>query len=219
MDSDNLPEYLDRSGRTGQPPMDQYLELRERVSGEAGALFDHYRPHLQCRRGCYYCCDPITILPIEIAALRDWLHENGTPDPESLGGPPDDPLPRCHFLGRDGACTVYGGRPIICRTHGLPLSYREYEYDMLGDEIDPLHPHYSELWCELNFTAVPDDEVGNLFDAGGKINMHLINEELERLNELFLATDAGSEFIPQDDAAHGRYLLSRALPDHPAPAP
>ncbi|MFW5788732.1 MAG: hypothetical protein ACOCW3_02220, partial [Spirochaetota bacterium] len=153
-------------------PIAAYLEHRSLVSERASRLSDRYDGHLRCRRGCYYCCDEITVLPIEFEALRLWVAENGMPTADRLGGPPSDrgrapaairerdetaqtrrasaawqptsvdrsahgtfpsppaPRRRCAFLGRSGECTVYEGRPIICRTHGLPLGYRVYEYDL-----------------------------------------------------------------------------------------
>lgn len=211
------------AARPPRSPMDLYLELRERVTNEADSLFARYRSRVACKRGCYFCCDPITVLPIEIAALRNWVEEHGAPDPNRLGGPPDDNRPRCRFLGKNGECTVYEARPLICRTHGLPLSYRVYEYDMHGREIGPDAPHYTELWCDLNFTDVPEEEIDALFDEQGKINMHLIHEATEALNDAFLMTIAGSGYAhlpPGEDRMELIHALSRRTrsPGHRSPA-
>ena len=172
----------------------RYDALRDDVTQASANLFDTYRSHLACKRGCYFCCDPITVLPVEIHSVRRHIATHGAPEPEALSGPPEDNHPRCHFLGKDGACTIYEARPLICRTHGLPLSYRVYEYDESGQEIDPDIPKYTELWCDLNFTGVEDEEMGPMIDASGAINMHLINEQLERIKESFLLTQDGEEF-------------------------
>ncbi|MFW6262268.1 MAG: hypothetical protein ACOC6J_11870, partial [Spirochaetota bacterium] len=191
-------------------PLDDYLSFRNEVGERASRLFAAYDEHLRCRRGCYYCCDEITVLPVELEALRLWIAEYGTPPANRLGGPPSDrgeapeairerdeaarrrsaaggrdaddarasvdrtahgtfPSPpgarrRCAFLGRSGECTVYGGRPVICRTHGLPLAYRVYEYDLHGREVAPEHPQYTDLWCDLNFTSLADEGATRLFD-------------------------------------------------------
>jgi len=219
-------------------PLSGYFGLRERVSREAARLFTRYADQLRCRRGCYYCCDPITVLPIEIEAVRRRLDEVGFPPPERLGGPdedaggtpetiaaaedrrsrdrsadglfaaptvrPDDRRhtaaprvrahDRCAFLGRAGECTVYEARPIICRTHGLPLAYRVYEYDAQGRELRRDDPEYLDLWCDLNFRTLNDADAPATFDANGRINMDLVNREIERLNDAFLATRAGGRY-------------------------
>jgi Fe-S-cluster containining protein len=210
----NRNDHRERSSVKPDVPIDDYLALRSRVTREAAELFERHAPHLLCRRGCYYCCDAISVLPIEFEAMRRELEANGYPDPSLLGGPRADtgetpetltarrrttptrrgPARRCAFLGRDGACTVYGSRPLICRTHGLPLAYRVYEYDANGREVRPQTPEYMDLWCDLNYRALSDDDAPAFFDANGRIRMDAINEELERLNEAFLATESGRRF-------------------------
>jgi len=223
---------------SGTDALDDYLALRASVSREAAALFERYADRLQCRRGCYYCCDPITVLPIELEAVRRGLHEHGYAAPERLGGPEEDrgttpdsvaaarahrsrdrsidglfaapgadqddrrhaaaprirARERCAFLGCEGECTVYEARPLICRTHGLPLAYRVYEYDAQGRELHGDDPEYLDLWCDLNFRDLGDSDAPACFDANGRINMDAVNRELERLNEAFLATEAGRPY-------------------------
>lgn len=227
--------------------LDRYLSFRDEVSERASRLFDRYDEQLRCRRGCYYCCDEITVLPVELEALRRWIAENGMPPRERLGGPPSDrgeapeavrerdearrrqgapnaadgpaparhgqtartsvdrsadgvfgpppgPRRRCAFLGRSGECTVYGGRPVICRTHGLPLAYRVYEYDLHGREVAPDHPQYTDLWCDLNFTGLSPVDATGTFDRQGRINMDEVDRRIEELNEEFLRTDAGASY-------------------------
>lgn len=208
---------------------DRYDRLVERVDALIAPLFDRYRSQLRCRRGCYFCCDEITVLPIEIHALRRYVAENGIPDAAVLCDPPaapaaaTDPAPtppdapraadrtsegsfappgqtkrRCAFLGRDGTCTVYAARPLICRTHGLPLAYRVYEYDADGLPVHHDSPELMDLWCDLNFTEVSDRNAKQYFDQHGRVNMAAINEELEALNGEFLKSEAGKRFGTED---------------------
>ena len=60
------------------------------------------------------------------------LLEKGAPHPP--GG--------CAFLSPEGACRVYGDRPYVCRTQGLPLRWID------GDE------EHRDI-CELNLAGVP----------------------------------------------------------------
>ena len=217
-------------------PLSLYFAFRDRLTRTSAGLFAHYAPHLKCRRGCYYCCDAITVLPIEIEAARLWLEENGMPDSADLGGPeadrgetpqaiverdrrhsvapneskrsadrsafgvfpPIESTARCAFLGRAGECTLYGGRPLICRTHGLPLAYRVYEYDEHGREVRPDDPEYTDLWCDLNFRSLSDEQAPAWFDEHGRVYMDEVHRELERLNEAFLDTEVGTSYRRRD---------------------
>jgi Fe-S-cluster containining protein len=216
-------------------PLDRYLELRGHVTRTSGQLFEHYAPHLRCGRGCYYCCDEITVLPIELEAVRLWLRDHGTPAASHQDGPSgsrrsedraaqgtfptlETSQARCAFLGREGECTIYGGRPIICRTHGLPLAYRVYEYDRHGRELHPDRPEYTDLWCDLNFASLSGDRASGFFDEHGRINMDELNRAIEQLNEEFLDTDAGAPYRglpPGEDRFPLKTLLRRSTP--PAP--
>lgn len=210
-------------------PVSRYLALRDEVSARAADLFRTYATSLTCKRGCYYCCDEITVLPIELEPVRRRIERDGPPPAQRLGGPPADrgetpaailerdasrgaarrrsvdrsehgifvapgPARRCAFLGRDGECTIYEERPLICRTHGLPLAYRVYEYDRHGREVRPDDPTYTDLWCDLNFRELAPADAPAVFDRRGRINQEAIDRELERLNEAFLAMPDGARW-------------------------
>ncbi len=61
----------------------------------------------------------------------------------------------CVLLEEDGRCSVYGARPLVCRTQGLPLRYpegvvaREASFARSGGAPGEL------TWCPLNFIARP----------------------------------------------------------------
>lgn len=200
-----------------------YYRLRTRITAQSDELFGRYAGEVQCRRGCYYCCDDIAVLPIEFEALRRELAREGIPDGAGSGGPPGDdglspaelaglrsrdrtrdgvlPNPeagrrRCGFLGAGGECTVYPHRPVICRTHGLPLAYRLYEYDETGTPVSGTK--HIDSWCDLNFTEIPSETAAAYFDRHGRINQARVNEELEVLNRRFLETDAGWRYRGRD---------------------
>ena len=193
-------------------PLERYFELRERITKRTQDLSQRYSSHLRCRRGCSFCCEEITVLPLEIEAVRLWLARNDTSPPgscdrsdagtvrsidRSAAGlfPATGTATRCALLGGDGACTVYAGRPVICRTHGLPLAYRVYEYDAKGREVNPDRPEFMDLWCDLNFSELDEADCVACFDAHGRINMDTINRELESLNDEFLRSPAGRRYV------------------------
>jgi uncharacterized protein len=145
----------------------------------------HHAASLKCRRGCSSCCTDITVLPvewyaIELAIGRD-AFESRNDDPE-----------KCPFVARNGACGIYGVRPLICRIHGLPLSYPLEEYDNQGKRIMLDPPNRHVLWCDLNFLGVdkfePDFSEDDVFD------MVWFHQELEILNERFLRSEVGGTY-------------------------
>jgi Fe-S-cluster containining protein len=218
----------------------EYEELRRAVTGEADALFDRYAGEVQCRRGCYYCCDDIAVLPLEYEALRRAIAGTGIPDGAGNGGPAEDeglspgellarrsndrtpegrvPNPeggrrRCGFLGPEGECTVYAARPVICRTHGLPLAYRLYEYDEAGRPVSGTS--YMDSWCDLNFTHLADGAAGAYFDRHGRINQARVNERLESLNNRFLDTADGRAYRGRDWIRLSQLLHESRSQSHP----
>lgn len=76
---------------------------------------------LQCRSGCADCCtDGLTVFAIEAAVIEHHyaeLLEAGEPRAEGA----------CAFLDGEDRCRIYGHRPYVCRTQGLPLRWLEEE--------------------------------------------------------------------------------------------
>lgn len=214
-------------------PLDEYYELRRSASRWSKDLFERYAEEVQCRRGCFFCCEDISVLPIEYEALRRALEEGGYPRPEQLGGPPQDEghtpeeraargsrdrtpygttanpyqqerRRRCAFLGREGECTVYAARPVICRTHGLPLAYRLYEYDETGAQV-PGNSHI-DAWCDLNFAHLSREHAGAYFDYHGRIDMAEVNDELDRLNRRFISSPDGEPYRRYHRGDRGEWI-------------
>ena len=70
---------------------------------------------LSCRAGCDSCCTAgLSVLPVEAAALQRLLDDQAPTFTAKGQG-------FCAFLDVDGRCAVYAARPLLCRTHGLPL--------------------------------------------------------------------------------------------------
>lgn len=175
----------------------EYQALVDRVDKLVAPLFSGYKRHLNCRRGCYFCCVSIELLPVEL----EYVRRHGLPAPRPKTGleardpaPSGSESPLCALLGGEGECTVYDHRPVICRTYGLPLSYRLYEYDQDGREVDPDHPRYMDVWCDLNFKGLDAEHDKAFFDVTGRINMHLLNLEIEDINARFLETGAAGPY-------------------------
>lgn len=160
--------------------MRRYHLFRTQISEASHRLFQTYRHHLKCRRGCSYCCDPIAVVPLEREAIAQWAVSTGRRLRHQAQ--PD----RCACLEPDGACGIYPARPVICRTFGLPLAYRTYEYDIHGREVRHEPPEYTDLWCDLNFTSIAPNQTESFFSHHGRLRMSDINERLDALNAAFL---------------------------------
>lgn len=120
--------------------IDQYYLLRNEIDELSNKLASEHQIHLQCKKGCDQCCLNLNILPVEYYAILNELTPAGIPDITTITSR-EDP---CTFL-KEHACTIYPSRPVICRTHGLPMLF-------LNDEGDD-----KELaFCELNFTDAED---------------------------------------------------------------
>jgi Fe-S-cluster containining protein len=127
----------------------------------------------------------LTVWPVEFFAIVEELKA-------AQIRPVFDASASCGFL-KDGLCQIYASRPIICRTHGLPLVY-------LDDEQD--EPAYGVMFCQKNFVGEKADAVD--FGPDNTLDMDSVNETLARLHTEFL--EAGGESGPD---GQGRIALSR----------
>jgi len=122
------------SARERQAALGDLVRLHDGVERDAAQLAARHRERLQCRRGCVDCCvDELTVFGVEAERIRRGaarLLAEGTPHPPGA----------CAFLGRDGACRIYGERPYVCRTQGLPLRWIEEERAGVAVELRDICP-------------------------------------------------------------------------------
>lgn len=142
-----------------------YYELIEYVDKKIKKLEKIHSANLVCKKKCSSCCLDTSVLPIEFYSILNLMKQKGM-NPGAGDG-------NCIFLKKE-ICTIYKIRPLICRTHGLPLAY--------GDDEDPLNK--SITFCELNFTNILPE-----FGPDNVLDMDEINIELVRLNENFIKTN------------------------------
>ncbi|HJX30576.1 MAG TPA: YkgJ family cysteine cluster protein [Thermodesulfobacteriota bacterium] len=105
-----------------------YQKLLNKVDEFSSRIIKRYRKHISCGYGCSDCCQQnLNLFPLEYSFLQKGFSR--LPEPmqkivrnraaQGLG----DYTP-CVLLNH-GACVLYARRPIICRTHGLPLFIKE----------------------------------------------------------------------------------------------
>lgn len=148
--------------------IEKYFELRERTDAQIRNIRAEYEKDIVCSAGCSSCCVNLTVSPIEFYAVLEDLKNNGV-TPENLFF---DESAECGFLDKEHLCRIYISRPIICRTHGLPILF-------LNDSPD--NPEWEVSFCEHNFQANSRLELREEF----LVDVEEINLELDRINKEF----------------------------------
>lgn len=126
-------------------------QLHEKIRDFSEKAEITHKGHIQCKSGCYRCClVDLSVFEVEANFIRNWFHRlsieeknelknrwknNKTIQEENFHGQAASP---CKFLVK-GNCSVYEARPVICRTQGLPLLFKNDD-SFLFDS------------CPLNFT-------------------------------------------------------------------
>lgn len=150
--------------------LETYKQLAARIDEFAQRVAEQFPGDLTCHAGCDACCRHLTLFPVEVAALledfRTWPVEELQDLARSAASAGSDQGP-CPLLG-NRLCRVYRARPLICRSHGLPLLVREGD----GTRVDR---------CPLNFVERES------LPGGAILDLEAVNTALVSINRLFLA--------------------------------
>jgi uncharacterized protein len=77
-----------------------------------------------CHAGCADCCrHRFTVTAIEAEVVAEGLASLPSETRAALAARASSPDDACPALEADGRCAVYAFRPVICRTHGLPIRF------------------------------------------------------------------------------------------------
>jgi uncharacterized protein len=155
------------------PGLDNYLALVARVDELCKATSTSFESQISCHPGCDACCRHLSIFAVEAFALKEAISTLPEPEAELIRAKAaatgsDSPCPLLH----DGLCLLYQARPIICRTHGLPLLVtREGER-----AVDFCPENFREL------ASIPGSAV---------IDLDRLNAMLTAINALYLQSAPG----------------------------
>ncbi len=163
--------------QSDQHSFSPYYHLRNDIDKLNESLEKQHIQHLNCKKGCDLCCMAISVFPIEFYAIKAELDLETLSDLPVRASDED-----CRFLV-DHSCKIYESRPVICRTHGLPLLYMSLDDD-----------EYELSCCELNFTEFDLQD----FDEENTYPMDRINSRLYQINKNFVAYFDGGRFSEQD---------------------
>lgn len=151
----------------------KYYELRNKIDELTDRLEDLHQNHMACKMGCDLCCMDYSILPIEFYCISSALKDKNVQIEVSNINESSS----CIFL-KNHKCSIYSERPVICRTHGLPLLY-------MNDDGD-----WELSACELNFTLFSMDG----FTIENTFPQDKFNSELFMLNKTFISELKGSNY-------------------------
>jgi hypothetical protein len=149
---------------TIQDVLDTYQELCRFCDSTWMNVQERYPNDLQCGKGCCGCCELESISALETYIIRGFLDRQSIRLEEPASASTKDQCP----LLSSGLCTIYPARPLICRTHGLPIR----STSLTEGAID---------CCPLNF---PDEELQNI-DRNIVLDVDVVTDNLMRLNMAF----------------------------------
>jgi len=162
---------------------DRYRDLCAKVDAFFARVKARHAADIHCAPGCDSCCRTrLSVTAVEADEIR-----------EAIAGLPAevrgraaargrlDASDRCAALEDDGRCAVYAARPLVCRSHGLPVR-------MVSARGLPVVDA-----CVLNFTERGPDEA----DADcilDQTNLSLTLGAIARAHAAETGGDAGLRF-------------------------
>ena len=119
--------------------LSSYYALQTRIDRFITSVRARYGEQIICRPQCAECCQAgLTLVMVEAVAIGTAFGAEEERIYLQAGQPPLYEEGKCALLGSDDYCRIYKHRPLICRTHGLPLKYPD------NDEI---------VVCPKNFVS------------------------------------------------------------------
>jgi len=98
-------------------------ELTRKVDAFFARVALRHGDDMQCASGCSDCCRVrLTITGVEAAAIR--AHVTTWPAEQRRALAVTGPDDRCAALDAAGRCRIYPVRPLVCRSHGVPIRLR-----------------------------------------------------------------------------------------------
>jgi len=170
-------------------PLDNYQKMLHRVKELCQGIEDTLHEHLNCTKGCSSCCKAFTLFPVEAVALGAALESLPTERATAIRRYVDEHCngEKCPLL-EDDQCLLYDDRPVICRTHGLPILYVEN-----GEQrVD---------CCPINLVQCKS------LPGAAVIDLERLNTLLVSVNAQFLKQSGISDNIPE------RFTIAEAVLD------
>jgi len=164
-----------------------YRQLVARVNELCRGIEQALPGQITCSAGCSDCCTSITIFPVEAAALGQALASLPSGEAEAIRRHVAEHAARerCPLLSNQ-RCLLYAARPIICRSHGLPILFTEDDRQRI--DCCPLNP--------LDVESLTGPRI---------IDLDKLNTLLVAINALFLRHSGTASDLPE------RLTIAQAL--------
>lgn len=156
--------------------LESYQKLAEKVSSKFDEIYAQHQKHIACGRGCHQCCvRGLSVNDVERTAIAEYLRLNPTRVSviKSQGQPRHSPY--CPMLLQDGSCGIYEARPLVCRSHGVPLNLTETQVSSPPGAL-PIDV------CPLNFADHEGEKALKTLDQNHTINLNTLNTILTMIN-------------------------------------
>jgi len=170
--------------------LENYKVLLKKTDEKSKEITTRYSEKIRCGKGCHSCClHGLTVNGLERENIRQYLTSHPDVSTKAVLNAKTNPHQgqRCAFLDAAGACIIYEARPIVCRSHGVPL-----KATLEGDSSAHISSSpIQKSVCPLNFTDMNLKDVGEHYF----INLDTLNTILVLLNQQFDAINAGKRFL------------------------
>jgi Fe-S-cluster containining protein len=165
-----------------------YRQLIQRIDTHISGLHNRHPDAIACKKGCDACCRRLTLFPIEafcLAAAYEHLEDTVK---QQIAQQINTRPQTCPLL-IDHNCALYASRPVICRTHGYPVTMEKEG----GIEVD---------FCPENFSGATG------FDQEDLLSLDTLNTMLFAINRQFTAAIDTDPPLPERiDIADALFLL------------
>lgn len=103
--------------------LEKYRELAAKIDGFFARVAARHGAEMQCAAGCSACCrQRLTITGVEAAAIVAWARTRPAAERAAIAAAAaSGAADACSALGPDGRCRIYEARPLVCRSHGVPV--------------------------------------------------------------------------------------------------
>lgn len=155
--------------------LENYRQLAARVDALCATIIAALGEQITCSSGCSSCCTSITVFPVEAAAMREALQHLPDQLAEEILRHISEHAEgeRCPLLFHH-RCLLYEARPIICRTHGLPIIYTT-------------DGQQSSDCCPLNLTEAES------IPGSSAVDLDKLNTLLVAVNSIYLSQTESAE--------------------------
>ncbi|QRO00276.1 YkgJ family cysteine cluster protein [Archangium violaceum] len=106
---------------------ERYQELVTKVDTFFHRVQSRYGGAMRCGAGCTACCQVrLSVTALEASVIREGLASLPQEERARLASRAEQAPPgACPALEADGRCAIYAWRPLVCRSHGVPIRHRE----------------------------------------------------------------------------------------------